>query len=105
VPDVVGYVDAMPSDETVPRYAPPHKHPDADNVLLWGILGLVLCTIPAPLAWYKGHRAVKEIDASEGRLTGRTPANVGRILGMVGTVLFLILGIGYGHDLGAIFGG
>lgn len=55
-----------------------------------GILGLVLCGVLAPFAWVVGGRAVREIDASAGVLGGRSQANAGRILGIVGSVLLLV---------------
>ena len=70
---------------------PPPNHPQATTTLVLGILGIVVCGLVGPFAWSMGNRAVREIDASGGRLGGRTEANVGRILGMVSTVL-LILG-------------
>ena len=44
-----------------------------------------------PFAWSMGNKALREIDASNGQLGGRDMANVGRILGMVATI---ILGVG-----------
>jgi hypothetical protein len=54
-----------------------------------GILGLVVCGILGPFAWVMGNRAVREIDASRGGFGGRTEANIGRILGIVATVLLI----------------
>jgi uncharacterized membrane protein YjgN (DUF898 family) len=67
-------------------------HPQAMMALVLGILGLVVCGVVAPFAWVVGGRAVAEIDASGGQLGGRSTANTGRILGIVGTV-FLGLGL------------
>lgn len=74
-------------------YAPP-DHPRATTSLVLGILGVVACQILSPFAWSIGKRTVDEIDASQGRLGGRTQAQVGYILGIVGSVL-LIVGIGF----------
>ena len=74
-------------------YGPPaQNHPQSTTVLVLGILGIVVCGIVAPFAWVMGNRVVREIDASGGRWGGRTEANVGRILGIVGSAL-LILGV------------
>lgn len=67
-------------------------HPKATLSLVLGIVALVLCQILGPFAWTIGGRAVKDIDASAGRLGGRGQAQAGRILGIIATVL-LILGI------------
>ena len=74
-------------------YPPPApNHPRATTVLVLGILGIVVCGLIGPFAWSMGNGVVREIDASGGRWGGRTEANVGRILGIVSSVL-LILGI------------
>jgi uncharacterized membrane protein YjgN (DUF898 family) len=73
-----------------PPYALPPNHPQATTVLVLGILGLVVCGILGPFAWVMGNRVVAEIDASGGRVGGRTEANVGRILGIVATALLAV---------------
>ena len=76
-----------------PQYgAAPANHPQSTTILVLGILGLVVCSVLAPIAWVMGNRAVAEIDASNGTLGGRSNANIGRILGIIGTVL-LVLGV------------
>ena len=73
-------------------YAPPQDHPQATLVLILGILSIVICSLIGPFAWVLGMRAVREIDASGGTLSGRTQAQVGYIMGMIVTIL-LIIGI------------
>jgi uncharacterized membrane protein YjgN (DUF898 family) len=63
------------------------EHPQATLVLILGIVGIVACGLVAPFAWVMGSRVVKEIDASGGQLGGRSQAQAGRILGLVGTLL------------------
>jgi hypothetical protein len=81
-----------------PQYVPPApNHPKATTALVLGIIGLtgIMCYITflvAPVAWVIGHKAVKEIDANPGAYGGRSEANAGKIMGIVGTVL-LILGL------------
>ena len=65
-------------------------HPKATTALILGILSVVLCSVLGPFAWRIGKRAVDEIDASGGRLTGRGSANAGYILGIIGTVLLVL---------------
>lgn len=61
---------------------------NATTALILGILGLVMCgPFTAIPAWILGRNAVREIDASQGRLGGRGTAQAGYILGIVGTVL------------------
>lgn len=57
-------------------------------ILLLGIAGIVLCQLCSPIAWVIGNSYMKECTA-----TGRQPdqmAVIGRILGMVGTALFIL---------------
>lgn len=68
-------------------YGPPADHPQSTTILVLGILGLVLCQVLSPFAWVMGNRVVREIDASGGRMGGRSSANAGRICGIIGTVL------------------
>jgi hypothetical protein len=79
--------------------AAPQNHPSATTALvlsLIGLAGIVFCfgltLVLSPFAWRIGASAVREIDASQGRLGGRDQANAGRIMGIIGTVL-LALGI------------
>jgi TRAP-type C4-dicarboxylate transport system permease small subunit len=81
----------MTQQPPTPSYAPqPPNHPQATTALVLGILGLVVCGAIAPFAWNIGSKAVQEIDASGGAWGGRTEANAGRILGMVGTALLVV---------------
>lgn len=83
----------MPQPPMQPPYAQqPPNHPQAITVLVLGILGLVVCGILGPFAWVMGNRVVREIDAARGAVGGRSEANVGRILGIIASVL-LVLGL------------
>ena len=84
-------------------------HPRATAALVLGIVGLVLCSVAAPFAWVIGRNAVREIDQSQGILTGRGQAQAGAILGIIGTVLlvigllalllFLVLGLAFSTNV------
>ncbi len=69
------------------------RHSGATTALVLGILGLALCQLLAPIAWYLGAQAVKEIDASHGNLSGRSEANAGKIMGIIGTVLIVLVAL------------
>ena len=71
-------------------YGPPPDHPQAQTVLILGILGIALCGLLGIVAWVLGTRVVREIDASGGTVGGRSNANLGRILGLVATGLAAI---------------
>jgi len=66
-------------------YAP--DHPRATTSLVLGILGIVVCGVIAPFAWWVGRRTVAEIDASQGQLGGRGAAQTGYVLGVIGSAL------------------
>ena len=90
---------------TPPPYGPaPANHPRTTTILVLGILSLVVCGVLGPFAWVMGNRALREIDASQMTaqpLGGREAVNVGRILGIIGTVL-LVLGVLVGVVLVAV---
>lgn len=67
-----------------------HRHPQSTNALLIGVFSLLLCGLISPIAWKMGETIVREIDSSAGTLTGRGEAEAGRILGLVGMVLWSI---------------
>lgn len=76
---------------------PAKPHPSATTSMVLGIVGLVggfLCGVfilLSPVAWVMGARTVREIDASGGRYSGREQANVGKVLGIVGTVILVLI--------------
>ena len=67
-------------------------HPKGMTILVLGILSLVCCSPLGIAAWLMGNSALKEIDAQPGRYGNRQIVQIGRILGIIGTVL-LIVGI------------
>lgn len=73
----------------------PQEHPQGTVVLVLGILGF-LVGVTAPFAWYLGNKAMKEVRASGTSYSNEQQINIGRILGMVVTLLYaigLVLGI------------
>jgi len=59
-------------------------------ILVFGILGLVLCQLFAIAAWVMGNNDLKEIRAGRMDPEGEQLTNIGRILGMVGTIILLV---------------
>jgi Domain of unknown function (DUF4190) len=83
-----------PQGGAFPNY--PYGQPQADapgatTALVLGILGLVVCGVLAPFAWYYGNRALEEIELSGRTLGGHGNAKAGQIMGIIGTIL---LGVG-----------
>jgi len=103
-----------PADQNPPQYQYPGHYPGpyaypmaieppatskATTAMVLGITGLVVCpgvlSIPA---WILGQQAVREIDASRGQLGGRSQAQAGYILGIIGTIygaLMILAVIGF----------
>jgi hypothetical protein len=71
----------------------PQEHPQGTIVLVLGILAFFV-GITAPFAWYMGSKAMKEIRASGVRYSNESQLNIGRILGMVLTILYAISLVG-----------
>jgi hypothetical protein len=83
------------------------EHPQGTTVLILGVLGIVACQILGPIAWSMGNKALEEIDRDPLRYSNRSNVNLGRILGIVGTVflaLYLVGGVLYVIFFIAIFG-
>jgi hypothetical protein len=57
---------------------------------VFGIVGLALCQLVAPLAWIRGSQALAEIDGAPGFATNRGMIEAGRICGIIGTVLLAL---------------
>lgn len=78
----------------------------ATIALVLGIVGLTVCPGAASIpAWIIGHDAVKEIDASNGTLGGRSVALAGKVTGIIGTALAAlgVLVLGAFLLIGAVF--
>jgi len=63
--------------------------------LILGICGIFLCQLAAPFAWHFGNEAERTIAASGGTLGGREMAIAGKIMGIIGTVLLVIVVVGF----------
>jgi len=59
-------------------------------ILVLGIIGLVACQILGPIAWLMGNADLKEMKAGRMDPEGESMTNIGRILGIVATVLLVV---------------
>ena len=59
-------------------------------ILVFGILGLLVCQLLGVAAWVMGNQDLQEMDAGVMDSTGRDLTNAGRICGMVATALLII---------------
>lgn len=65
----------------------PHR---GTMILVFGILGFVVCGIFAILAWAMGSGDLKKMDAGLMDPSGRQLTQVGKILGMVACILAIV---------------
>jgi len=82
-------------------------HPRGIIILVLGILSIVCCSPLGIAAFLMGNTALKEIDAAPGRYSNRQLVVIGRILGIVGMVLFVLslLWVIFCGGLAALSGG
>lgn len=79
-----------------PQSAPYPEKSQATTTLVLGIIGLLCCGPLSVVAWVIGQNELNAIDAGRRDPNQRGTANAGRILGIVGTVLWaglFLLGI------------
>ena len=72
-----------------PYGTPPPEHPQGTLILIFGILGIFI-TIFAPIAWYLGNKARKDIQAAGFQYSNEQNISVGRMLGKVFTILAIV---------------
>lgn len=78
----------------------PHR---ATLVLVFGVLSLIFCAPLGIAAWIMGNADLKEMAAGTMDPSGKDMTNIGRILGMIGSIL-LIIGV-IGAILALLLGG
>ena len=71
-----------------PYGQPPQEHPQGTLILVFGILGIFI-TIFAPIAWYLGNKAKREMQASGIQYSNEQNVSIGRMLGKVFTIIAL----------------
>ncbi|MCY7395129.1 MAG: branched-chain amino acid ABC transporter permease [Nocardioides sp.] len=76
----------------------------ATTSIVLGVLGLTLTVgITSPFAFLQANKALAEIDAAPGHYEGRMLAQVGRVLGVVGTVYLVVwLVLGFTVGIGGV---
>lgn len=73
---------------------PTHQFPEqsqATTVLVLGILSLVCLPILGPVAWVLGNQELRAIQDGRRDPGNRSTANAGKILGIIGTALILVV--------------
>jgi uncharacterized membrane protein YjgN (DUF898 family) len=83
-----------PGSPIPPPTGPPSYTPQSavngTLILVLGILGVVLCQILGPVAWVMGNNALQTLDTGGGDQSQRQLVTIGRILGIIGTVLLIL---------------
>jgi hypothetical protein len=74
--------------QPAPYGAPPPEHPQGTMILIFGIIGIFF-TIFAPIAWYLGNKAKKDIQVSGIPYANEQNISIGRMLGKVFTIIAL----------------
>ncbi len=82
------YGGASPVAYGQPYGAPPQEHPQGTLILVFGIIG-IFSGIFAPIAWYLGNKARREIAASGASYANESQINTGRMLGKVFTIIYI----------------
>ncbi len=82
------YGQQSPMPYGQPYGAPPQEHPQGTLILVFGILGIFI-TIFAPIAWYMGNKAKREMQASGIQYSNEQNVSIGRMLGKVFTIIAL----------------
>ena len=59
-------------------------------ILVFGILGLVLCQVFGIVAWVMGSSDLKEMDAGTMDPSGRGMTQAGKVCGIVATILMIL---------------
>lgn len=62
-------------------------------ILVYGILGLLVCPLLGIAAWTMGNNDLREMNAGYMDRTGKELTNAGRILGMVATGILILQGV------------
>ena len=68
-------------------YRRPHR---GTLILIFGILGWVVCFVFAPMAWAMGHADLQEMRRGQMDDSGMSLTQAGMILGMIYTILALV---------------
>jgi hypothetical protein len=74
------------------RAGAPKPHPRGTLILVLGILSFFICGIVlGVVAFVMGNNALKEIDSNPSAYSNRSVVNAGRICGLIGAALSVVL--------------
>jgi len=88
-PAPYGQQSPMPYGQQPYTMAPSQEHPQGTMILIFGILGIFI-TIFAPIAWYLGNKAKKDIQMSGVQYSNEQNISIGRMLGKIFTIIAIV---------------
>lgn len=84
-----GQQSPMPYGQQPYTMPPTQEHPQGTMILIFGILGIFIA-IFAPIAWFLGNKAKKDVQASGIQYSNEQNISIGRMLGKVFTIIYLV---------------
>ena len=88
-PAPYGQQSAMPYGQQPYTMPPMQEHPQGTMILIFGILGIFI-TIFAPIAWYLGNKAKKDVQMSGVQYSNEQNISIGRMLGKIFTIIAIV---------------
>ena len=88
-PTPYGQQSPMPYGQQPYTMPPMQEHPQGTLILIFGILGIFI-TIFAPIAWYLGNKAKRDIQTSGIQYSNEQNISIGRMLGKIFTIIAII---------------
>src|SRR3712207_5178444 len=79
------------------------EHPQGTMIFVLGIVGIFI-GVCAPIAWYLGNKALREITASGASYSNLSQIRTGRMLGKVFTIIYIVFIVLYIIFFVVIFG-
>ncbi|HET6859656.1 MAG TPA: hypothetical protein VFH94_21520 [Streptomyces sp.] len=79
------------------------EHPQGTMIFVLGIVGIFV-GVCAPIAWYLGNKALREVTASGANYSNVSQIRTGRMLGKVFTIIYIVFIVLYIIALIVIFG-
>ena len=89
-----------------PQGGPPFQQPapagtsSPTTLIVTGVLGIICCGFLAPYTWIKSNQALQSIRAGLGNAADAGTYNTARIIGIIGTALWILAVIGRIAGLG-----
>ena len=84
-----GQQSPMPYGQQPYTMPPQQEHPQGTLILIFGILGIFI-TIFAPIAWYLGNKAKRDVQTSGIQYSNEQNISIGRMLGKIFTIIAII---------------